>query len=68
MKKGTLIRTNPYLKDPATREKCITRTVESSSAIEGIRGNLTSAKSVGRNSRTGAVKPRKSSVTGKECK
>lgn len=34
--KKSLIETNPYLKDPATRDKALTRNVVSSSAIEGI--------------------------------
>jgi hypothetical protein len=34
--KKSLLETNPYLKDPATREKALARNVVSSSAIEGI--------------------------------
>jgi hypothetical protein len=32
-----LIETNPYLKDPAMRDKLISRSVRSSSAVEGIK-------------------------------
>jgi|LGVE01.1.fsa_nt_gb hypothetical protein len=35
--KDSLINSNPYLKDPAVRKRTLTRNVESSSAIEGIR-------------------------------
>lgn len=41
--KKTLIVTNPYLKDPAVRQRTLTRNVESSSAIEGIRVKRDSA-------------------------
>jgi len=34
--KNSLLNTNPYLKDAATRNKAMTRNVVSSSAIEGI--------------------------------
>lgn len=34
--KKTLLNTNPYLKDAATRERALARNIESSSAIEGI--------------------------------
>lgn len=34
--KKTLIVTNPYLKDPAVRQRTLVRNLESSSAIEGI--------------------------------
>jgi hypothetical protein len=36
MKKRSLIKTNPYLKDPAEREDRIVINVATSSAIEGI--------------------------------
>jgi Fic family protein len=32
--------TNPYLKNPAARERSVRRSVETSSAIEGIRAPL----------------------------
>lgn len=34
--KKSLLETNPYLKDPGTRDKALARNVVSSSAIEGI--------------------------------
>lgn len=34
--KKSLLETNPYLKDPAERDKALTRNVVSSSAIESI--------------------------------
>ena len=34
--KKSLLETNPYLKDPATRDKALARNVVSSSAIEDI--------------------------------
>jgi len=34
--KKSLLETNPYLKDPATRDKALARNIVSSSAIEGI--------------------------------
>jgi len=33
----TLLTTNPHLKDKVARERALTRNIESSSAIEGIR-------------------------------
>ena len=36
-KKASLIKTNPYLQDPADRDAWLTRSVISSSAIEGAR-------------------------------
>jgi len=36
MRKQPLIETNPYLKDPAMREKLLKRSVASSTAIEGV--------------------------------
>jgi uncharacterized 2Fe-2S/4Fe-4S cluster protein (DUF4445 family) len=39
---------NPYLRDPEVREKTVTRSVATSSAIEGIRAPF------GRGARTGA--------------
>ena len=36
MKKKSLIKTNPYLKDPAEREDRIVLNVATSSAVEGI--------------------------------
>lgn len=35
-KKASLIETNPYLKDPVERDAWLTRSVVSSSAIEGV--------------------------------
>jgi hypothetical protein len=35
--KKSLIETNPYLKDASKREDALTRNIETSSAIEGIR-------------------------------
>jgi len=37
MKKEPLIKTNPYLKDTAMREKLITRSVRTSCGVEGIK-------------------------------
>ena len=37
MPKDSLIKTNPYLKNPAQREAALSLTVESSTAIEGVR-------------------------------
>lgn len=37
MKPKPLIETNPYLKDPVLREKLITRSVETSCGVEGVR-------------------------------
>ncbi len=34
--KKSLLSTNPYLKDATSRERALTRNIESSSAIEGI--------------------------------
>lgn len=39
-KKRPLIETNPYLRDPAQRDRLITRSVLTSSAVEGIYVNL----------------------------
>jgi hypothetical protein len=36
-KTASLMKTNPYLQDPAVREAWLTRSVISSSAIEGVR-------------------------------
>lgn len=35
--KNSLLNTNPHLKDASKRERALTRNIESSSAIEGIR-------------------------------
>lgn len=35
-KKRPLIETNPYLKDPKQRDRLITRSVLTSSAVEGV--------------------------------
>lgn len=35
--KKPLIETNPYLKDPVTREKLISRSVRTSCGVEGIK-------------------------------
>lgn len=43
--KKSLLETNPYLKNPAERDKALARSVVTSSAIEGIR--------VTRNAKTG---------------
>jgi len=52
--KKTLLNTNPYLKDPAVRERTLTRNIVSTSAVEGIKvkrdattGSFTSSKSSG---------------------
>lgn len=37
MKTKPLIETNPYLKDPATRERLIRRSVVTSCGVEGIK-------------------------------
>lgn len=37
MKTKPLIETNPYLKDAATREALITRSVETSCGVEGVK-------------------------------
>ena len=37
MTKDALIKTNPYLKNPDQREAALSLTVESSTAIEGVR-------------------------------
>lgn len=36
MKKNSLLTSNPYLKDPATRDALLRQSVISSSAIEGV--------------------------------
>jgi hypothetical protein len=41
--KKSLLETNPFLKDPATRNKSLARNVVSSSAVEGIRVKRDSA-------------------------
>jgi hypothetical protein len=48
--KSKLLATNPYLRDPIKRERAMLKSVESSSAIEGIRVSL-------RKSPNGAGKP-----------
>lgn len=37
MKTKSLIETNPYLKDPATREKLVMRSVVTSCGVEGVK-------------------------------
>lgn len=37
MKNRPLIETNPYMKDPATRKKLISRSVRTSCGVEGIK-------------------------------
>jgi Fic family protein len=44
MKKRALVSTNPYLKNSLLRKEALVRTVESSSAIEGIRSSLRSGE------------------------
>ncbi len=41
--KSSLSATNPYLRDPAKRERAVLKSVASSSAIEGIRVSLKKA-------------------------
>lgn len=41
MKTKPLIETNPYLKDPATRERLISRSVRTSCGVEGIKAPTT---------------------------
>lgn len=41
-----LIETNPYLRDPVERLKRIARSVRTSCAVEGIRENNTSTKTI----------------------
>jgi len=41
MKKKYLIDTNPYLSDPLTRDRLVTRSVRSSCAVEGIKATIT---------------------------
>lgn len=38
----SLIQTNPYLKDPVKREELVTRSVNTSGAVEGIEFELSS--------------------------
>ncbi len=45
MKRKPLSQTNPYLRDPKTREKFIDISVKTSSAVEGIYVDLTSKSS-----------------------
>ena len=42
MKTKSLIETNPYLKDPAMREKLVSRSVRTSCGVEGIKAPLPS--------------------------
>ncbi|MGK2944894.1 MAG: hypothetical protein ACSLFC_09170 [Desulfuromonadales bacterium] len=51
--KNSLSATNPYLKNPAMRERTLTRNIESSSAVEGIK--------VKRNAATGRFVAKQSS-------
>jgi hypothetical protein len=53
--KRPLIKTNPYLKDPKRRNMLITRSVLTSSAVEGIYVDLP-PMSRGKNSDKGAAK------------
>lgn len=53
--KKSLLETNPYLKDPARRTIALTRSIETSSAIEGIL--------VTRDAKTGKFIPQRKSVT-----
>ncbi len=41
MRKNSLSKTNPFLKDPQQRERLITRSVITSCGVEGIKVNLT---------------------------
>lgn len=68
MQKAPLAKTNPYLKDPAKRERGIALSVASSSAIEGIHVTFTSGKLIERKVQTGALKLQKTSGTGKKRK
>jgi hypothetical protein len=52
--KNSLSATNPYLKNPAMRERALTRNIESSSEIEGIK--------VKRNAATGRFVAKQSST------
>jgi hypothetical protein len=52
--KNSLSATNPYLKNPAMRERALTRNIESSSAVEGIK--------VKRNADTGRFVTKQSSA------
>ena len=65
MKKASLIKTNPYLKDPVKRNIGIARSVESSSAIEGIRCTIDAEPVKGRNGKCVVATPYKSSVSKK---
>jgi len=55
-------KTNPYLRDPAVREKMVIRSVVTSSAIEGIRVSFTGS----RKSRGKAAAALKGRSTGKK--
>lgn len=52
MKRNSLIDTNPYLKNPKQRTKLIRRSVETSSAIEGIKVKLGIIKKARKRSRS----------------
>jgi hypothetical protein len=53
-RRRTLLETNPYLKHPVAREAALIRTVESSTAIEGVFINLAKAQGDARKKRATA--------------
>jgi hypothetical protein len=56
--KKSLLATNPYLRDPAVRERSLARNVESSSAVEGIwvKRDATSGRFISTKSAKGLAK------------
>ena len=46
MKTKSLIETNPYLRDAATREKLVTNSVVTSCGVEGVKVNFNQATKV----------------------
>ena len=46
MKTKSLIETNPYLRDAATREKLVTNSVITSCGVEGVKVNFNQATKV----------------------
>jgi hypothetical protein len=46
MKTKSLLKTNPYLKDPAVREKLITRSVVTSCGVEGVKVDFKKAANI----------------------
>lgn len=65
MRKDSLIKTNPYLKNPVKRNEGIARSVETSSAIEGIRCTIDAAPVKGRSGKCVDTTPYKSSASKK---